>query len=358
MPSASYEQGPAPSSRPMRRKAHPRRHARRPRENGCCRSLRRDMRRIEAAIHSLEQQNGCPPSESDSPPRVGPAAEGLPAHAAGRGVATQLVWRSRGFQPRGRRRPYLDRHSPGVRATIRSPCSRTPTCAVRSGDREHLPEREQLGDGAVLRREELNLREIGAVLGVTESRDVPAAQPYGGSPARLRLRGRHGDAGRAPARAPPPRTGRGPLIGAASAAPDTMDKISPVGLYPRNRRYLVDRVIGGGHLSPLFQPTAFMIVIGGTLARSCCRARCASSCRACAWRAGLRAAAPSIRSSSRSANWGRTARADGGPAEPGEPDRGAVRPLHASGPAAAGRHRAQPPARGASRSRSACGRTR
>ncbi|HNC65763.1 MAG TPA: flagellar motor protein [Thauera aminoaromatica] len=44
-----------------------------------------------------------------------------------------------------------------------------------------------------------------------------------------------------------------------------MDKISLVGLTLGIAAILVGQVIEGGHLSSLFQPTAFMIVIGGTL---------------------------------------------------------------------------------------------
>lgn len=44
-----------------------------------------------------------------------------------------------------------------------------------------------------------------------------------------------------------------------------MDKISLVGLTLGIAAILVGQVLEGGHLSSLFQPTAFMIVIGGTL---------------------------------------------------------------------------------------------
>lgn len=44
-----------------------------------------------------------------------------------------------------------------------------------------------------------------------------------------------------------------------------MDKISLVGLTLGIAAIFVGQVIEGGHLSSLFQPTAFMIVIGGTL---------------------------------------------------------------------------------------------
>ncbi|MDA0236660.1 MAG: flagellar motor protein, partial [Proteobacteria bacterium] len=44
-----------------------------------------------------------------------------------------------------------------------------------------------------------------------------------------------------------------------------MDKISLVGLTLGIAAILFGQVLEGGHLSSLFQPTAFMIVIGGTL---------------------------------------------------------------------------------------------
>ena len=43
-----------------------------------------------------------------------------------------------------------------------------------------------------------------------------------------------------------------------------MDSISLIGLTIGIAAILVGQVIEGGHLSSLVQPTAFMIVIGGT----------------------------------------------------------------------------------------------
>ena len=44
-----------------------------------------------------------------------------------------------------------------------------------------------------------------------------------------------------------------------------MDKISLVGLTLGIAAIVVGQVLEGGHLSSLFQPTAFLIVVGGTL---------------------------------------------------------------------------------------------
>jgi len=143
------------------------------------RSLRRDMRRIEAAIHSLEQQNGRPPSETELA-----AALDLPLEDYQR-----MLQDARGHQlvyledfNREEDDDYLDRH---LAQEGNDPLTLLEDSDLRRrlvGAIEHLPEREQLVM-ALYYDEELNLREIGAVLGVTESR---VCQLHSQAVARLR----------------------------------------------------------------------------------------------------------------------------------------------------------------------------
>ena len=123
-----YEQGLGAQFETYAGAAHPRRHARRParRTTGCRAACAGDMRRIEAAIHRLEQQNGRPPSETELA-----AALDLPLEDYQR-----MLQDARGHQlvyledfNREDDDDYLDRHL-AQEGTIRSPCSRIPTCAV------------------------------------------------------------------------------------------------------------------------------------------------------------------------------------------------------------------------------------
>ena len=169
------------------------------------RSLRRDMRRIEAAIHSLEQQNGRPPSETELA-----AALDLPLEDYQR-----MLQDARGHQlvyledfNREDDDDYLDRH---LAQEGNDPLALLEDTDLRRrlvGAIEHLPEREQLVM-ALYYDEELNLREIGEVLGVTESR---VCQLHSQAVARLRACVFEGGAAMPVAR----RRGRPPKNAAAS----------------------------------------------------------------------------------------------------------------------------------------------
>jgi RNA polymerase sigma factor for flagellar operon FliA len=145
------------------------------------RSLRRDMRRIEAAIHALEQQHGRVPSETELAESLGvPLAEYQRMLQDARGH--QLVYLEDFGDGEGE--DYLERHFGQPEAN--------PLAILEDADMrvnlvraiEDLPEREKLVMGLYY-DEELNLREIGAVLGVTESR---VCQLHSQAVARLRSR--------------------------------------------------------------------------------------------------------------------------------------------------------------------------
>lgn len=130
------------------------------------RHLRREMRRVEAALQALEQAHGRAPSESEMAAHLGLALadyQRLLQEARGH----QLVYLEDFGEEGGE--DFLERHLGDHAAD--------PAALFEDADLRRnlvaaiaaLPEREQLVM-ALYYEEDLNLREIGAVLGVTESR--------------------------------------------------------------------------------------------------------------------------------------------------------------------------------------------
>ena len=143
------------------------------------RSLRRDMRRIEASISRLQQKLGRSPNETEIAAELDvPLAEYQQMLQESRGA--QLVY-------------YEDFHEEGQEDFFErfEFDSDTDPMALLQDERfkvelvraiEHLPERERMLMGMIY-EQELNLREIGAVLGVSESR---VSQLHSQAVARLR----------------------------------------------------------------------------------------------------------------------------------------------------------------------------
>ena len=162
------------------------------------RSLRREMRRIETAIHNLEQQHGRQPTERE-------LAESLAMTLAD---YQKMLQEARGYQlvyledfGSDDDDDYLDRHIIGEAP---DPLSLLEDHDMRNAliqSIEELPEREKMVMGLYY-EEDLNLREIGEVLGVSESR---VCQLHSQAIARVRARitsGRNGtDASRRTRRA-------------------------------------------------------------------------------------------------------------------------------------------------------------
>lgn len=133
------------------------------------RGLRREMRRVEAAINTLEQKHGRAPQEGELAESLGMSLEEyqkLLLEARGH----QLVYfEDLGDAEEGGGDAFLERHLASEQLD--------PLAMLIDQDRrealvraiENLPEREKLMM-ALYYDEELNLREIGEVLGVTESR--------------------------------------------------------------------------------------------------------------------------------------------------------------------------------------------
>ena len=145
------------------------------------RGVRRSLRRAEAMISRLEQQNGRPPTESE-------LAKALEMSL---GEYQQLLQDARGYQivsyedfSSDDDDSFLERHAAGPE---NDPLEFLQDRNVRQTlveGIEELPEREKLVM-ALYYEQELNLREIGEVLGVSESR---VCQIHTQAIARLRVR--------------------------------------------------------------------------------------------------------------------------------------------------------------------------
>jgi RNA polymerase sigma factor for flagellar operon FliA len=145
------------------------------------RSLRRDFRRVEAAIARLEQQNGRPPSEVELASALDmPLAEYQKMLHESRGH--QIIYFEDMVDEAGD--DFLERHLSDVDA---NPLAQLEDRKLREAlveGIENLPEREKLMM-ALYYEQDLNLREIGEVMGVSESR---VCQLHTQAVARLRSR--------------------------------------------------------------------------------------------------------------------------------------------------------------------------
>lgn len=151
------------------------------------RGVRREMRRVEGAIQKLEHENGRQPSETELA-----AALEMPL-----ADYQKLLQDARGHQliyledlTSGDDENYVDRNLAG---TEPDPLEALEDAAVRKAlvaAIANLPEREKMMM-ALYYEEDLNLREIGEVLGVTESR---VCQLHSQAIARLRAAVVGGDA--------------------------------------------------------------------------------------------------------------------------------------------------------------------
>jgi RNA polymerase sigma factor for flagellar operon FliA len=150
------------------------------------RSTRRDMRRIEAAINALEQKNGRPPSEPEIAEHLGlELSEYQRMLLDARGH--QLLYFDDFTSEEGE--DFLERHF-GQTDTEPLALLEDADARVKLVEAiQNLPEREKMVM-AFYYDEELNLREIGEILNVTESR---VCQLHSQAIARLRalMLGRH-----------------------------------------------------------------------------------------------------------------------------------------------------------------------
>ncbi len=147
------------------------------------RGLRRDMRRVEAAIHALEQRHGRPPHEGELAESLDmPLADYQKLLLEARGH--QLVYLEDLGAGDSDGDVYLDRHFASPQLDPLAVLLDRDMRDVLVRAIEDLPEREKIMM-ALYYDEELNLREIGEVMGVTESR---ICQLHTQAIARLRSR--------------------------------------------------------------------------------------------------------------------------------------------------------------------------
>jgi len=143
------------------------------------RGIRKEMRRVETALQKLEHEQGRPPGEGELAAALGMA---LPDYQ-------RLLQDARGHQIiyledlAGEGEDFLDHHAVGT--------SPDPLAIIEENDMRsalvvaiaNLPEREKMMM-ALYYEQDLNLREIGEVMGVTESR---VCQLHTQAVARLRV---------------------------------------------------------------------------------------------------------------------------------------------------------------------------
>ena len=145
------------------------------------RSIRKKMRQIEAAVNKLEQRNGCVPSEQDLAEELKMSLDEYRSTLqSARGA--QLIYYE-DFQQEDEE-PFLDRlfiDEEGNPLNVLVD-ENLRTLLVKAID--NLPEREKMVMGMHY-DQEMNLREIGEVLGVSESR---VCQLHTQAIARLRSR--------------------------------------------------------------------------------------------------------------------------------------------------------------------------
>jgi RNA polymerase sigma factor for flagellar operon FliA len=143
------------------------------------RGIRKEMRRVETAIHKLEHEQGRQPSEGELA-----TALDMPLSDYQR-----LLQDARGHQiiyledMSGDDEDYLDRHAAGISLDPLAMLEESDMRSALVGAIANLPEREKMMM-ALYYEQDLNLREIGEVMGVTESR---VCQLHTQAVARLRV---------------------------------------------------------------------------------------------------------------------------------------------------------------------------
>jgi RNA polymerase sigma factor for flagellar operon FliA len=157
------------------------------------RGVRREMRRVEEAIHQLEQQHGRPPSEGELAEALGmPLADYQKLLQDARGHQLLYLEDLGGEQDDDYLEHNLAGSTPDPLAILEDAEMRQ--MLVRSVDA--LPEREKMVM-ALYYDEDLNLKEIGEIMGVTESR---VCQLHSQAIARLRAATQIGAAALVPKR--------------------------------------------------------------------------------------------------------------------------------------------------------------
>ncbi len=146
------------------------------------RGMRQNMRKIEDAIHILQQRLGRSPTESEVAKQLNVSITAYQEMLSD-GAGHQLIYYEDFFDPESSEH-FLDRHSTEM---AEDPLQMLMDNGFRQAVIESintLPEREKLLMGLYY-EQELNLKEIGAIMGVTESR---VSQLHSQAIARMRVR--------------------------------------------------------------------------------------------------------------------------------------------------------------------------
>ena len=142
------------------------------------RGIRKEMRRVEAVLQKLEHEHGRPPAESELA-----AALDMPLadyqHLLQEARGHQLVYIE---DLASENEDYLEHHAAGTSPDPFAVLEESETRGALVAAIAHLPEREKLMM-ALYYEQDLNQREIGVVMGVTESR---VCQLHAQAVARLR----------------------------------------------------------------------------------------------------------------------------------------------------------------------------
>ena len=148
------------------------------------RSLRQNMRKIENAMNFLEQRMGRPPSESEVAAQLKMSLAAY-QEMLGESGGHQLIYYE-DFHQDDDGEHFLDRYAADL-AVADDPLQTLMNAGFRAAvirAIEELPEREKILMGLYY-EQEMNLKEIGAVLGVTESR---VSQLHSQAIARMRAK--------------------------------------------------------------------------------------------------------------------------------------------------------------------------
>lgn len=146
------------------------------------RSVRQNMRKIEAAMSHLEQRLGRPPSESELAAQLKVPLSTY-QEMLGEGSGHQLIYYE-DFHESEEGEHFLDRYAVDLvddplQVLVNTGFRRAVIQAI-----ENLPEREKILMGLYY-EQEMNLKEIGAIMGVSESR---VSQLHSQAIARMRAR--------------------------------------------------------------------------------------------------------------------------------------------------------------------------
>lgn len=146
------------------------------------RGMRQNMRKVEDAIRTLQQRLGHPPNESEVAKQLNLSVKAY-QDLLFDGAGHQLVYYEDFFDSESSEH-FLDRHTADV---AEDPLQMLMDSGFRQAvidAIDALPEREKLLMGLYY-EQEMNLKEIGAILGVTESR---VSQLHSQAIARMRVR--------------------------------------------------------------------------------------------------------------------------------------------------------------------------